>query len=79
MYDYGLDHRELGDFFLLADCPMMCEGISSSYDRYKSQDHEKMVTTVERLERTTEKGSLLVRTTMAIGFCITSKKWVRYI
>ena len=34
MYDYGLDHGELGEqFFVLTDCPLMCEGRSSSYGR----------------------------------------------
>ena len=34
MYNYGLDHRELGEhFLLLTDCPLMCEGASSSYGR----------------------------------------------
>ena len=32
MYDYGLDHGELGEHFLvLTDCPLMCKGRSSSY------------------------------------------------
>ena len=34
MYNYGLDHKELGEQFLvLTDCPLMCEGGSSSYER----------------------------------------------
>ena len=40
MYAYGLDHGELGEHFLmLTDCPLMCEGGSSSYGRQTSQDH----------------------------------------
>ena len=32
MYNYGLDHRKLGENFLvLTDFPLMCEGGSSSY------------------------------------------------
>ena len=32
MYNYGLEHRELGEHFLvLIDYPLMCEGRSSSY------------------------------------------------
>ena len=32
MYDYGLDHEELGEhFFVLIECPLMCEGRSSLY------------------------------------------------
>ena len=32
MYNYGLDHRELGEQFLvLTDFPLMCEGRISSY------------------------------------------------
>ena len=32
MYNYGLDHRDLGEpFFALTDCPLVCEGRSSSY------------------------------------------------
>ena len=34
MYDHGLDHGDLGERFLvLTDCPLMCEGRSSSYGR----------------------------------------------
>ena len=34
MYEYGLDHGELGEhFFVLTDFPLMCEGINSSYGR----------------------------------------------
>ena len=34
MYNYGLDHRELGEqFLLLTHCPLMCEGRRSSYGR----------------------------------------------
>ena len=37
MYDYGLDHRELGEqFFVLTYCPLMCEGRSSSYGKKAS-------------------------------------------
>ena len=40
MYLYGLDHVELGEHFMvLADCPLMCEGRSSLYGRWTSQDH----------------------------------------
>ena len=40
MYVYGLDHGELGEHFLaLTDCPLMCEGRSSSYGQQTSQDH----------------------------------------
>ena len=40
MYVCGLGHVELGErFFVLTDCPLMCEGRSSSYDRWTSQDH----------------------------------------
>ena len=39
MYAYGLDHRELGEQFLvLTNSPLMCEGRSSSYGRQTSQD-----------------------------------------
>ena len=37
MYDYGLDHGELDEhFFVLPDCPLMCEGMNSSYHRLTS-------------------------------------------
>ena len=37
MYSYGLDHRRLGEFFLvLTDCPLMSEGRSSSYGQWTS-------------------------------------------
>ena len=37
MYNYGLERRELGEQFLvLTDCPLICEGMSSSYGRYTS-------------------------------------------
>ena len=32
MYSYGLDHRRLGEFFLvLTDCPLMCEAKNSLF------------------------------------------------
>ena len=35
MYNYRLDHIEpRGQFFVLIDCALMCEGKSSSYDRH---------------------------------------------
>ena len=40
MYVCGLDHVELGEHFLvLANFPLMCEGRSSSYGQWTSQDH----------------------------------------
>ena len=40
MYVYGLDHVELCEHFLvLTNCPLMCEGMSSSYGPWTSQDH----------------------------------------
>ena len=40
MYVYGLDHVELGEHFLaLTNCPLICEGRSSSYGRWTSWDH----------------------------------------
>ena len=37
MYNYGLDHRELcGQFLVLTDFPLMCEGKISSYGRHTS-------------------------------------------
>ena len=40
MYVYGLDHVELGEQFLvLTNFPLMCEGRSSLYGRWTSQDH----------------------------------------
>ena len=40
MYVCGLDHAELGEqFFALADCPLMCQGRSSSHGRETSKDH----------------------------------------
>ena len=34
MSNYGLDHRDPGDqFSVLTDCPLICEGRSSSYGR----------------------------------------------
>ena len=39
MYVCGLDHIELGEkFFVLTDCPLMCEGRSTSYGRQTSLD-----------------------------------------
>ena len=39
MSDYDLDHGELGEqFFVLTDCPLMCEGRSSSYGRQTPLD-----------------------------------------
>ena len=39
MYNYGLDHRELGEQFLvLTYFPLMFEGMSSSYGGQTSQD-----------------------------------------
>ena len=74
MYVYGLDHGELGAHFLvLTYFTLMCEGRSSLYDRWTSQDHGKMVTTVERLERTVEKWSFFVQTTVDFGFLLVLK------
>ena len=40
MYVYGLDHGELCEQFLvLTNSPLMCEGRSSLYGRWTSQDH----------------------------------------
>ena len=37
MYNYVLDHRELcGQILVLTDCPLMCEGRSSSNGQHKS-------------------------------------------
>ena len=39
MHNYGLDHRDLGEHFLvLKYFPLMCEDKSSSYARLTSQD-----------------------------------------
>ena len=39
MYNYGLDDREpCGQFLVLKNSPLMCEGESSSYGQQTSQD-----------------------------------------
>ena len=53
MYNYGLDHREIcGQFLVLTDGPLMCEGRSSSYTDIYHRIKGEMVTTVEKLEGT---------------------------
>ena len=40
MFVYGLGHVDIVEqFFALTDCPLMCEGRSSSYGRRTPQDH----------------------------------------
>ena len=54
MYVCGLDHVDLGEqFFVLTDCPLMCEGRSSSYGRHTSQDHGDSGETRETCEEAT--------------------------
>ena len=57
MYNYGLDHRELGEQFLvLIDFPLMCEGMGSLYGRQTSQDQGRNCDNVREIEEDHEGG-----------------------
>ena len=81
MYIYGLDHVELGEHFLvLTDCPLMCEGSSSSYGRLKSQEHGN------NGDNSGETGEAHIEVELPCSnyggfwfFIMGSKKWMRYI
>ena len=68
MCNYGLDHRELGEQFLVLTDPPWCVRVGAycmddSHPRIKGE----MATMVERLERTTEEWGLHIRTAVDFG------------
>ena len=74
MFVYGLGHVELLEqFFALIDCPLMCEGRSSSYGRRTSQDHWDSGETCEEAMLPCLRHGVFL-------FCINvgSRQWVRY-
>ena len=77
MYVYGLDHVDLGEhFFVLTDCPLVCEVRSASYGRWTSQDHGNSGETRE----TYEEVDLPLSNHDEFWFFINgSQKWMRYI
>ena len=82
MYVYGLDHVELSEhFFVLIYCPPMCEGMSSSYGRWTSQDHENNGDSSGETGETREEVELPRSNYGGFWFFIImgSKKWMRYI
>ena len=81
MYVYGLDHVELGEHFLmLTDYPLMCEGMSSLYGQWTSQDHGNNGDNGGETKETYREVDLPHSNCDGFWFFIMgSQKWMRYI